>query len=345
MSASSIAGNMIFGFILVLLWIPSIITAEINNKGNRLETEKLQETLKTAFLYTGKVKKLNDDKIKLSTNFGEVTVNDSIYAREEYNVWEKTIVNKKDAKGNSYTEEKFDWSTDKDGPNKYNNFKVKNSTEDEIIIDKEISNNQLEKISKLTSKNNMDIDLKSGYKFSNNDIVPDKDNQTDYIDGVTKKGKIYNIPIDTEVTIFAKNKNLDQVDDESTSFIYPGKKSKLSIMEDRKTSNFMQKWIFRVVTFLVLFIGLNLLVSPFKYLIEEAPEAFNLPIIGIFKPILTSLGSIVLFFWNTFSFFGSLILTGFFTFLIYLLVNYALYGGITLGVFIVILFIMHLSKN
>ena len=35
---------MIFGLILVLLWIPSIITAEVNNKGNRLETEKLKET-------------------------------------------------------------------------------------------------------------------------------------------------------------------------------------------------------------------------------------------------------------------------------------------------------------
>ena len=126
-------GNMIFGLILVLLWIPSIITAEVNNKGNRLETEKLKETLKTAFLYTGKVKKLNEDKIKLSTNFGEVTVNDSVYAREEYNIWEKTIT-KKDSNGNSYTEEKYGWSSDKDGSEKYNNLKLKIALEMKSLL-------------------------------------------------------------------------------------------------------------------------------------------------------------------------------------------------------------------
>ena len=43
----------------------------------------------------------------------------------------------------------------------------------------------------------MDVNFKSGYKFSNsnNDIVPDKDNQSKFVDGVTKKGNIYNIPL------------------------------------------------------------------------------------------------------------------------------------------------------
>ena len=345
MSSSSIAGNMIFGMILVLLWIPSIVIAENNNKNNRLETEKLIEILKKAFLYHGKIKKLDEDNINLSTNFGDVVIKNSVYAREEYNVWQKTLINKKDSKGNSYTTERYDWSIKKDGSSKYNNFKVANNSEDSIIINKEIENYQLKSISKLANENSLDIDLYSGYKFDNNNIVPDIDEENDFIDGITKKGSIYSIPIDTEVTIFAKNKDLDKVEDESTKFIYPGKKTKLSIMEDKKESNFMQKWIFRVLTFLILFIGLNLLVSPFRYIIEEAPETLNFPIIKIFKPILTSFGGIVLFLWNTFSFFGSLILTGFLTFIIYLLVNYALYGGIALGVFIVILFIMHFSKN
>ena len=345
MSSTTIAGNMIFGLILVLLWIPSIVIAETNNKGNRLETEKLNETLKTSFLYTGNIKKLNENKINLKTNFGNVIVNDSIYAREGYKVWTKTNITKNDSHGNSYTEVKYDWSPEIDGVNQYNDFKVGNDKGNDIIIDKEIDNYELKKISKITKENNMDIELDTNYKIEENNIVPIKDIKENYIDKQTKKGTIYNIPLNTEVTIFAKNDKLEKVDDETTSFIYPGKKTKFSIMEDRKTSNSMQKWIFRIVTFLVLFIGLNLLVSPFRYIIEETPEAFNLPILKIFKPILTSFGSIVLFFWDTFSFFGSLILTGFFTFIIYLLVNYALYGGISLGVFIIILFVMHFSKK
>ena len=190
----------------------------------------------------------------------------------------------------------------------------------------------------------MNINLSENYKIMDDNIVPVYD-KSDYIVGTTKKGTIYNIPIDTEVTIFAKNKDLEKVNDESTKFIYPGKKTKFSIMKDRKSSNFIQKLIFRIITFLILFIGLNLLVSPFRYIIDETPEAFNLPILKIFKPILTSFGSILLFFWDTFSFFGSLILTGFFTFIIYLIINYALYGGIALAVFIIILFVMHFSKK
>ncbi len=343
MSSSSLAGNMIFGFVLILLWIPSIVMAEINNKNNRLETEKLNEILHNSFLFTGVIKKFKKDNINLTTQFGNLDVNNSVYAREEYKIWTKKEIQKKDSKGNSYIENTYDWSMGNEGDSSYNNFLVKND-EEEILINKEIDNYQLKDISKITNKNSMNINLSENYKIMDDNIVPVYD-KSDYIVGTTKKGTIYNIPIDTEVTIFAKNKDLEKVNDESTKFIYPGKKTKFSIMKDRKSSNFIQKLIFRIITFLILFIGLNLLVSPFRYIIDETPEAFNLPILKIFKPILTSFGSILLFFWDTFSFFGSLILTGFFTFIIYLIINYALYGGIALAVFIIILFVMHFSKK
>ena len=110
----------------------------------------------------------------------------------------------------------------------------------------------------------------------------------------------------------------------------------------RKSSNKIQKWVFRIGTFLILLIGLNLLVSPLKHILNKTPEVMNFPIIRILKPFVSGLSGIVLFLWHTFSFLGSLLLTGILTLIIYLLVNYTVIGGVSLGVLIIVIIILNI---
>ena len=95
----SIAGSMIIGLILILLWIPSIIYSELNNKGNRLETENLKKTLENSFLHTGRIKSMNDDPILINSQFGKAAISNSIQAKEILKKWTKKHRKVKDSKG------------------------------------------------------------------------------------------------------------------------------------------------------------------------------------------------------------------------------------------------------
>ena len=116
-------------------------------------------------------------------------------------------------------------------------------------------------------------------------------------------------------------------------------------MEDRKSSNKIQKWVFRIGTFLVLLIGLNLLVSPLKHILNETPEVIDFPIIRILKPFVSAFSGIVLFLWHTFSFLGSFLLTAILTAVVYLLVNHTVIGGASLGVLIIVILVLNLTAK
>ena len=93
-----------------------------------------------------------------------------------------------------------------------------------------------------------------------------------------------------------------------------------------------------------LFLGLQLITSPLRYVIEEAPHILDFPILNLFKWILVFMSDTILFFWDTFSIFGSLILTAIVTFIVFSLVNYPITLGITFATYFIITLIF-LKKN
>jgi hypothetical protein len=342
----SIAGSMIIGLILILLWLPSIIYSELNNKGNRLETEKLKKDLDTSFLHIGRIKSADDNPIILNSQFGKAAISDSIYSKEILKKWTRKQRKVKDSEGRVRYHYYYDWSDyDINGDSSIKNFNVVNNDGKEVYVNSsDVSKLEINRISKLTPKDNININLGNRYVWENNFIVPNYPIYN-YVKDITKKGVFYNVPNNTEVTVFAKNESLEKVDDETVSFLYPGKKTKLSIMKDRKSSNVIQRWVFRIGTFLVLFIGLNLLVSPLTHILNKTPEVMDFPIIRILKPFASAFSGIILFLWNTFSFLGSLILTAILTSIVYLLVNYTVIGGVSLGVLILVMLVLNVASK
>jgi hypothetical protein len=152
----------------------------------------------------------------------------------------------------------------------------------------------------------------------------------------------YKIPDNKLVTVFVKNENFDRVNHKGTQLIYSGKRTKEGIIKNVKISNSYSKWAFRILTFLMLFGGLQLISYPLRWIIEKSPEILNWPILNWFKWILQFLSQTLLFLWDSFSIFGSLILTIAVTFVIYFLINYPITIGISLATILVIFFI---TKN
>jgi hypothetical protein len=104
----------------------------------------------------------------------------------------------------------------------------------------------------------------------------------------------------------------------------------IKAIKDRKnSSNTVQMWLGRLGTFLMLFVGLALIISPFTSIVEFGD---NLP--GPLK-IFVLPGKLILNLYQTFNLFGSLILTVLMTFLIWSLINYPLIsviiGGLLIG--------------
>ena len=96
---------------------------------------------------------------------------------------------------------------------------------------------------------------------------------------------------------------------------------------------------------LTLFIGLILIVEPIRIILNRGPELLNFPILNIIKPIADIIGQSILFLWDSFSFLGSFVLTAILTTIIYFLVNYTLMSGVSVGVLMIVMFVLNSKKN
>ena len=167
----SIAISMVFGLILILLWIPSVVYSEINNKGNRLETVKLHETLKTAFLHTGEIK--NTSNLNLKTKYGNASFSNSVYANENYNTWIKKERKNTDSNGNTTYTYYYDWDYTKKGNSSVaEKFDIVNNNKTLQITSDKLKISELNNISKITNKNDITINLDQNNKWEKNNIVP-----------------------------------------------------------------------------------------------------------------------------------------------------------------------------
>lgn len=331
-SPGQIAQKMIIGLILVLLWIPAIFFSEINNRGNSFETKKLKKDLETSFLKTGKI--VNKD---FSTNFynNPITIKNAVGGSVNTNQFRRYQRNIRNSKGRIVRTEYYNnWSRPYNNQFNFKEFDIKFDDGSTVNVNNNnVRNNDLTKL--LVPINQNDINVSRG-RLIGNSYYPNI--RYNFMIG-DKRYNIFKIPTDSTVTVFAKNDRLDKIGGDTTSLFYKGIKTKKEIVNDKKSSNTLQRWLFRIGTFLMLFIGLSLLAAPLKEILEGTSNVLNFPILNLLKPIVNALGGIVIFLWDTFSFLGSLILTIVLTLIVYFLVNYTLIAGIGLGVLIVILLI------
>ena len=104
----------------------------------------------------------------------------------------------------------------------------------------------------------------------------------------------------------------------------------INAIKNRKSfSNTLFTWLGRLGTFLMLFIGLTMLISPLTFL-NQLGDSLPGPLKLIAIP-----GKIIESIYNALSFFGSLLLTLLMTFFIWSIINYPLIsiviGGLLIG--------------
>ena len=335
-SPLNIGQKMLIGFVLILLWLPAIFMSEINNKNNKSERRKLEKNINNSFLKTGKI---ISDSIKTNIWGNNVNFKKSVggmISQQQYIQYYKKV---KDSYG--YTRNRLvrSWSKPINSEIKYKDFYIKFTDGTKLYVNQDLINPEdLLSITYPAYRNDVDISNNlfwSGNTFSNNRYT----NLGDY------KYNVFKIPTDKTITVFAKNENLDKVEDDSTKLFYKGRVTKEQIINKKKEINTTERWLFRIGTFFMLFIGLALIAEPLKEILKGTSNIFNLPILNILKPIIDAIGGVVVFLWDSLSFFGALILTLILTAIVYFLVNYTLVVGIGLGFIIVLLLIPVFMKN
>ena len=226
------------------------------------------------------------------------------------------------------------WSNYQIGENGLHDFKVKNDENREIdIYYNDLKFNEAVGLTSNVGRYNVDF---NGGRWSGNTLFTNNN---------SRQHQIKSIPPGMRVTIFAKNENLERVNDETTKLIYPGRKTKTDIINDREKSNVLQRWGFRLLAFLALFFGLVLIIEPIRIVLNKGPELLKLPILNIIQPLASIIGKTILFLWDTFSFVGSLLLTAILTAIVYFLVNYTLISGISLGILIIVIIVLNVYSK
>ena len=357
-TTSSLLLQVLVGFILVIIWLPSIIYFEYLNRINNEKTYNLSNKIKDYYLETGRIKKIGKKNHNFNTNLGPINNKNSILSTlYYYRKVKKVVKNQEDFKNKKskklehynqgynrrYDDRRYDdrrYGNRNSGQylrkprrNAYRTEYYWNNYNSKTLKDKNFSftdNNNVKKVLNMDDFKNSDFKNLLTYNTQKTKLK--------------KKIKAYNVTNGKLVTIFAKNNNLERVKNNNTKIFYPGIKSRQGIIDDLKQNNFNFRWGMRLLTFLMLLIGLQLIASPLRYVVEKAPNILDFPILNLFKWILVFISDTILFFWDTFSIFGSLILTVLVTLIVFLLVNYPITIGISIATYFIIT-LMFLKKN
>ena len=302
---------MIFGIVLIIGWLPIIVLTERNNKGNKEENNKLLDIINNKLILTDITNQITYNETIYFKTFGGAIIN-NVYT------FPSTIVNDY---GNFYLTV-IQNTTTIDEKNK----KITKSTPSTTAIFPILVNNEL-----MNENNYMYLAIQNNIVTSN---LVDPDNK--------------NINYDVNIYAIPKNKIIMKVDglqdylNELDMIIYdyefgPEDKVIQTIKDRKELSNKLQMWLGRLGTFLMLFVGLALIISPFTAIVELGD---NLP--GPLK-ILVLPGKIILSIYHALNLIGSLVLTVLMTFFIWSLINYPLIsiiiGGLLIG------FILYFRKN
>jgi hypothetical protein len=281
--------NVGVGIGMIILWLPSIFFTEINNKGNRKEFDLLKKYIK---------ENMTVEAGKLTGSLVPILPLNKVYnTLEATNITEFNIVNE------------------------YIYILVKGT----IIVTEMKDNKPITNKTVLPSYTSNNILYYNDIKYDNKDTLnylAEKsllDTRIYEIDDKTKvEIKIYGIIKDQPVLKINGLKEFEsEIDMPIYDFEYANSIEEVTkILNDRKSmGNMIEKWLGRIVTFLLLFIGLSLLISPIRYFINNASI---FPILNI---LLTPAQWIIAFY-DILSFFGSFLITLITTIIVYCIINY-----------------------
>jgi hypothetical protein len=326
-SITSIIPSMIFGLILIIAWLPIIYFTEKNNKGNVDEYNLLLEKI-------DKNIKLTDVTDRIMFPYKYISDTPDVISSSSISKYDdiKDILKYDDIKDISINGYKIN--------NKAlvnNNVLIK-----QTIITKTKDSNGKEMTTIKTGTSVVFSPSIDGSIMEDNDYeylamqnktfstkIKDENNEN-----ITYEINVYSIPIGKQII---KVEGLQEFQSELDITIYNyefgPKENAINVIKNRKSSiNTIQKWGGRIATFLMLFFGLSLLVSPLKIIVSLG-NALPGPLQLIAIP-----GRILLSIYNALSFFGSIILTILMTMFIWSLVNYpivsVLFGGLLIGLII-----------
>lgn len=290
--------SVIFGIILIILWIPICYKMEVNNKENREETRELKQAL------------ANMKTTKANINFDENIEYYGGISADILGLW-----------NNSNNLESY---------NNYLLNVVKTTREVEIVkvydkvtktyVDREQTKYNTESFSKTKHTTNIS-DRNYNHLVINNIIESHTHTQQP---NVTYQFNLYSISAAAADNLYRLSGLLKKGDKwHSNSYeiqLYPieyGPPNSIptSILNRKKLSNKFQKWIGRLVVFLVLLFGLYSLISPVEYVYSNLIS---------FIPIAAPLMRLVMDIYYQISFVLAIILTVLLTFIMYIIVNYTI---------------------
>jgi hypothetical protein len=311
-SIATIIPRMILGILLIIFWLPVIVFTEKNNKGNNEEyallLEKIDKNLKLTNVTNKTIyKEIDIAKFNASTpdvsTSGASTSSSTVSNNTITSYPEGFVITNDFIKSNNnniyYTQKILTTTTDDKGKS------TTTSTQGNII---ELYNILID--GQLMNQFDYEYLVKFNKVYST--TIPDKNNNN-----IKYNIEIYSIPAGKELI---KVEGLQEYQNELDMTIYnyefgPEAVAINTIKTRKDTMDKLQKWGGRIGTFLMLFIGLGLLVSPFEYIVSLGSSLpFPLSIMAV--P-----GQIILSIYNSLSFIGSLILTILMTFLVWSIIN------------------------
>ncbi len=368
-SIATIIPRMLFGILLIILWLPVIIFTEKNNKGNDEENALLLEKIDTNLKLTNVTNKTIYKEIDMSKL--NISTSSSVTSSASTGVSTSGVVTTSTSnaststpsisRSTNNTAEHFDSST-----SSISNKDITMYPEGFVITNDFIksNNNNIYYTSKTVTTTTNDKGKKTTMTTPGNSIIL----QNILIDGqlmneynydyLVKLNKVYsttiqdkndnNIKYNIEMYSIPAGKELikveglqefeNELDMQIFNYEFGPEEAAINTIKTRKENkNKFQRWAGRIGTFLMLFIGLGLLVSPLQYMVGLGSSLpFPLSIMAIPGQIIVSI-------YNSLSFIGSLILTVLMTFFIWSIINYpmiaVLVGGLLAG------FIIYFKKH
>ncbi len=301
MSITGIIPSMIFGIVLIIAWLPTIYLTEKNNKGNEDEYDLLLEKIDKNIKLTDISDKISYSPIptgKIMVDLYEVKPEDLIDENIYINSTKKTTTTTTTSDNKTTTNTIID-----PGSNLTMPILINNSPMDTINYQYLVTANKKKTVT-MMDPNNSNI----SYTFD-----------------------IFSIPKNKQIMLV---EGLREYENELDMTIYDyefgPKDVAINTIKNRKSSmNTLQKWGGRLATFLILFIGFSLLISPIRFLVSLGNA---LP--GPLK-LITIPGQILLSIYDTLSLFGSLLLTLLMTLFVWSLINHPmisiLIGALLIG--------------
>lgn len=311
MSLDSIK-NVGIGIGMVVLWLPSIFFTEINNKGNRKEFDLLKKYIK---------ENMTVEEGKLTGTLIPILPLNRVYnTLQATNITEFNILNE------------------------YIYILVKGT----LMVTETKDNKTTTNTSVLPSYTSTDSVYFNGDKYYDTttlNYLAEKtllDTRIYEIDDKTKvEIKIYGIIKDQNVFKINGLKQFEsEIDMPLYDFEYAQNAEEVAqiLNERKKTGNTVEKWLGRIVTFLLLFIGLSLLISPLREVINNASL---IPFVGI----ILQPAKWIIAIYDILSIFGSLLITLITTIIVYCIINYPIISVVVTAVIGGLGALIHFSKK